>query len=156
MANKLLLPIYERIFNKSFSYGNFEDRLQMQKMVYLLQEEGVNIGHYGFDWYKHGPYSQVLLDDMYMEDRTITNFVNYTSDVEKRIDCLKSIFGDENNYGMKNWTECLASIHFLRKKIMGSNATKEDVLQELKNRKPHLDNDDLNNKAYEYIEGMFE
>ena len=62
MANKFLLPVYKKVFGESFSYGRFEDRLKMQKMVYLLQEEGVNIGHYGFEWYKHGPYSQVLLD----------------------------------------------------------------------------------------------
>ena len=56
MANKFLLPVYKKVFGESFSYGRFEDRLKMQKMVYLLQEEGVNIGLYVFDWYKYGPY----------------------------------------------------------------------------------------------------
>ena len=118
MANKFLLPVYKKVFGQSFSYSSFDDRLKMQKMVYLLQEEGVNIGHYGFDWYKHGPYSQVLLDDMYKEDGNACIKLNYTSDAESRIERLKDIFNDseaQEIYGMKNWTECLASIHFFKK-----------------------------------------
>lgn len=154
MANKFLKPVYQKVFDQPFSYGIFEDRLMMQKMVYLLQEEGVNIGHYGFEWYKHGPYSQALLDDMYAEDRTESVALNYTADAEERVNKLKMMFNDEEakqGYGMKNWTECLASIHFLRKKELGSNTSEERVLQVLKGRKPHLDNDSLNKKAYKAI-----
>jgi uncharacterized protein YwgA len=159
MANKFLLPVYKKVFDQPFSYGNFDDRLKMQKLVYLLQEEGVNIGHYGFDWYKHGPYSQVLLDDMYIVDGTTSITLNYSPDTENRIVELKNIFHDEEakvNYGMKNWTECLASIHFLKKKIMGSNASEDDIIRELKNRKPHLNNNNLNKKAYRLIENLYE
>ena len=64
------------------------------------------------------------------------------------------MFHDEDakqGYGIKNWTECLASIHFLRKKELGSNVSEEEVLEVLKARKPHLDNDSLNKKAYTAI-----
>lgn len=155
MANKFLLPVYKKVFGEPFSYGSFDDRLKMQKMVYLLQEEGVSIGHYGFDWYKHGPYSQVLLDDMYMENGTVCQELNYTPEAERRIERLKDIFNDteaKEKYGMKNWTECLASIHFLRMKEMGSNASEEDVLRVLTQRKPHLGDDALNRKAYHLVE----
>lgn len=157
MANKFLLPVYKKVFDQPFSYGNFEDRLKMQKMVYLLQEEGVDIGHYGFDWYKHGPYSQVLLDDMYMENGSACIQLNYTPEAEKRIENLKKIFNDseaQEKYGMKNWTECLASIHFLKNKEMGSSTSEEEVLQVLTKRKPHLNNDALNKKAYHLIEDL--
>lgn len=157
MANKFLLPVYKKVFDQSFSYGSFEDRLKMQKMVYLLQEEGVNIGHYGFDWYKHGPYSQVLLDDMHMESGSDCIQLNYTPETEKRIENLKKIFNDseaQTRYGMKNWTECLASIHFLKNKEMGSDATEEDVLHVLTKRKPHLNDDALNRKAYRLIDNL--
>ncbi len=158
MANKFLLPIYEKVFEQSFSYGNFDDRLKMQKMVYLLQEEGVNIGHYGFDWYKHGPYSQVLLDDMYIESGTIAINLNYTKDADERIERLKDIFHNQEAislYGMKSWTECLASIHFIRFKEMGSEVSEDMVLDVLKNRKPHLDKEQLNRKAYQLIDALF-
>lgn len=157
MANKFLLPVYKKVFDEPFSYGSFDDRLKMQKMVYLLQEEGVNIGHYGFDWYKHGPYSQVLLDDMYMENGSACIELNYTQEAEQRIKRLKEIFSEEDakeKYGMKNWTECLASIHFLRMKEMGSNASEDEVLQVLMDRKPHLNDAALNRRAYHLIEKL--
>lgn len=157
MANKFLLPVYKKVFGQSFSYSRFDDRLQMQKMVYLLQEEGVNIGHYGFDWYKHGPYSQVLLDDMYVEDGNECIKLNYTLHAETCIERLKDIFNDneaQKIYGMKNWTECLASIHFLKNKEMGSNAKENDIILELTKRKPHLNNDILNRKAYMLINNL--
>lgn len=155
MANKFLKPIFQKVFDRPFSYRTFEDRLMMQKMVYLLQEAGVNIGHYGFDWYKHGPYSQALLDDMYMEDKMESIELNYTVEAEERIKKLKEIFDDTDAgqaYGIKNWTECLASIHFLRKKELGSDVSEEVVLQTLRYRKPHLNNDSLNRKAYKAID----
>ena len=155
MANKFIKPIFQKVFDRPFSYRTFEDRLMMQKMVYLLQEAGVNIGHYGFDWYKHGPYSQALLDDMYMEDKVESIEVNYTAEAQECIDKLKVMFHDKDaelEYGIKNWTECLASIHFLRKKELGSNVSEEAVLQILRDRKPHLDNDSLNRKAYKAID----
>lgn len=157
MANKFLLPVYEKVFGQHFSYGSFEDRLKMQKMVYLLQEQGLDIGHYGFDWYKHGPYSQVLLDDMYMENGREYIQLNYTPEAEKKIGHLKEIFNDSDaqaKYGMKNWTECLASIHFLRNKAMASNASEEEILHVLTKRKPHLNDDNLNRKAYQLIEKL--
>lgn len=157
MANKFLLPVYKKVFDEDFSYSSFDKRLKMQKMVYLLQEEGVNIGHYGFDWYKHGPYSQVLLDDMYMENERECVQLSYTPEAEKRIECLKKIFDDieaQEQYGIKNWTECLASIHFLVNKELGSNTSEKEVLCELVKRKPHLNNYNLNSKAYHLLDKL--
>ena len=68
MANRSLLPVYKMLYGRNFHYVNFDQRLEMQKAVYLLQDMGVPIGDYGFRWYQHGPYSQNLQDDMYYED----------------------------------------------------------------------------------------
>lgn len=47
----------------------FEKRLKMQKMVYLLEILGEDVG-YGFNWYKRGPYSPDLTRDAYeLQDR---------------------------------------------------------------------------------------
>ncbi len=43
---------------------SFGERLKLQKVVYLLQAFGVQLG-YGFGWYKYGPYSQDLVSDAY-------------------------------------------------------------------------------------------
>lgn len=41
-----------------------EDRLKLQKAIYLLQAHGLQLG-YGFSWYRYGPYSQDLVYDAY-------------------------------------------------------------------------------------------
>ncbi len=43
---------------------SMEDRLRLQKTVYLLQTLGLHLG-YGFSWYRYGPYSQELVYDAY-------------------------------------------------------------------------------------------
>ena len=48
MANRSLLPVYKMLYGRNFYYGNFDQRLEMQKAVYLLQDMGVPIGDYGF------------------------------------------------------------------------------------------------------------
>ena len=50
-----------RILNKltSVSLDNFEDRLKLQKLVYLARKMGYNLG-YSFSWYARGPYSPSL------------------------------------------------------------------------------------------------
>jgi len=41
-----------------------EERLKLQKIIYLLQAYGLKLG-YGFSWYRYGPYSQDLVYDAY-------------------------------------------------------------------------------------------
>ena len=43
----------------SFSMDKFNDRLKLQKMIYLLQSSGVYLG-YDFRYYIHGPYCEKL------------------------------------------------------------------------------------------------
>ena len=87
MANRYLLPVYKILYGHNFSYSDFDQRMEMQKAVYLLQDMGVPIGDYGFRWYLHGPYSQSLQDDMHYESgRAIT-----TLTLSK--DTLKALLG---------------------------------------------------------------
>ena len=46
----------------SFQVETFEDRLIMQKAIYLAQAAGVNLGYF-YHWYLHGPYSPSLTRD---------------------------------------------------------------------------------------------
>jgi len=47
-----------------FQINTFEDRLILQKAVYIAQSAGVNLGYY-YQWYLHGPYSPSLTRDEY-------------------------------------------------------------------------------------------
>lgn len=48
----------------SFSIDSFDNRLILQKAIYLAQAAGVNLGYY-YHWYLYGPYSPSLTRDAY-------------------------------------------------------------------------------------------
>lgn len=60
--SKSVLSMISRRFGLKRS--TIEDRMQLQKIVYLLQASEIRLG-YGFGWNKYGPYSQDLADDAY-------------------------------------------------------------------------------------------
>lgn len=60
------IPGYE------FSMDTFNDRLRLQKVIYLLQAFGVYRG-YDFSWYLRGPYSSQLTHDGFSLRETYEN-----------------------------------------------------------------------------------
>jgi uncharacterized protein YwgA len=60
--SKSVLSMITRRFNLKRS--TIEERMQLQKIVYLIQAGGIHLG-YGFGWNKYGPYSQDLANDAY-------------------------------------------------------------------------------------------
>jgi uncharacterized protein YwgA len=48
--------------------GTFENRIKLQKLVYILKSLGVDFG-YDFTWYIYGPYSSDLTHDGYLFTR---------------------------------------------------------------------------------------
>lgn len=157
MANRSLLPVYKKLYGKDFSYGSFEQRLEMQKAVYLLQNMGVPVGDYGFRWYQHGPYSQNLQDDMYYENGRSYADLQLSKEYESRIDQLRSVIFDthKGEYSTSHWVECLASLHYLRENLMTFSATEAEIVSELEKRKPHLSNHTTNLAAYHLVEELF-
>jgi hypothetical protein len=56
--------LYKLATELGLTRNTMEDRLRLQKTVYLLQSCGLHLG-YGFSWYRYGPYSQDLVYDAY-------------------------------------------------------------------------------------------
>ena len=102
-----------------FTMDNFDDRLRLQKFIYLLQAHDVYLG-YDYTWYLRGPYCTTLatagfaLDDIYdriQGDTKKTRFVSQT--IQKRFDKFtRFIRGKERN---TRFLEAAASLHFLLK-----------------------------------------
>lgn len=157
MANRYLLPLYKALYDKDFSYSDFNQRMEMQKAVYLLQDLGVPVGDYGFRWYLHGPYSQKLQDDMYYEDgRPVAQFSlsdEYAGTIRKLHEIIHS--DRRGKYSTSHWVECLASLRYLRKNVLSFNTTKDDVLAQLEQRKTHLNNRAVNAEAYDMLQDLF-
>lgn len=60
----------ERELSWTFDVETFDDRLRMQKLVYLAGEFGLDHG-YSYDMYLYGPYSPELANDYYEDEFTI-------------------------------------------------------------------------------------
>lgn len=95
---------------------SFDERVKLQKTVYLLQEFGFDLG-YDFSWYVHGPYSVLLTRDGYALARSDfrPKSVRLTEDYEDKFRQFVSDFLGQKKNNTK-WLELLASMLFLRKR----------------------------------------
>lgn len=155
MAGYYLKPIYFMTYDQEFSYESFEKRMEMQKAVYLLQEMGVSVGDYDFMWYKHGPYSQNLQEDMYQANSKGRAEVQFSSDAVKCINKLHDLLNEKVEYTISQWAECLASLHYLKENVFSEGTNPNEIVAELECRKPHLNSEQLNLKALSEVEGLF-
>ncbi len=155
MFNKVLNQLYRLLYGEDFDYSVFDKRLRMQKGIYLLQELGVPVGEYRFSWYKHGPYSQSLLDDMHSVVQL--SDVQFTGDVEESIECLKEALDVPVGvtYSVTDWAECLGSLRYLKENYFSSTTDDEQIISELKKRKSHLSDNTANKVALEKINLLF-
>lgn len=55
---------------KQLSMDEFEDRLEVQKIPYLAQQYGLDLG-YTFSWYLKGPYSKQVTQDGFLIHNTL-------------------------------------------------------------------------------------
>lgn len=157
MAREFLKPIYRDVYGDEFNQACFESRMEMQKLVYVLQEAGVTIGDYDFLWYKHGPYSQELQNDIL----TIFNVPNvelrYSSDASLIINRVKEVFAEKTVYSRSCWVECIASLQYLKSSRLSLDSSDEVIVDYLMKVKTHLNNRELNIHALnrlKYIMGQ--
>ena len=157
MANKYLLPVFDEIYGEGFRYSDFNQRMEMQKAIYLLQNMGVPVGEYGFRWYLHGPYSQSLQDDMYYENGIKYKKIILSKEYAESVKKLRELVGSEKKgrYSVANWVECLASIHYLKHNVLSFSASDKDVVEELEKRKSHLNDHAANMNACQLVEESF-
>lgn len=155
MANYLLKPVFKSIFDRDFQPNVFEDRLEMQKTVYLLQNMGISVGDYKFMWYKHGPYSQTLQNDILNLQSVGDINIDFSVDAKREIRTLKNaVFKEGLEYNLSQWVECLGSLQYIKESLLPSSAEEGTVLNELKNRKPYLNNDNDNKIALQTLKEL--
>lgn len=157
MANRYLLPVYKDLYGHEFDVSLFEQRMEMQKAVYLLQCMGVPVGNYGFRWYRHGPYSQNLQDDMLYESKQnpveMTMFLEYAEKIAQLRDVIHA--EERGPYSISQWVECLASLHYLRVSLLNFNSSMSETVLELERRKEHLNDRHTNEAAYRLVKDLF-
>jgi uncharacterized protein YwgA len=112
-----------------FQVGTFEDRLIMQKSIYLAQTGGVNLGYF-YHWYLHGPYSPSLTRDEFAIAMAISADLDESKGWKldeassQRLKKLQRIFTEPKRDVLAKKLELLASVHFLidRKQVSGADA----------------------------------
>jgi uncharacterized protein YwgA len=112
----------------SFQVETFEDRLIMQKAIYLAQAAGVNLGYF-YHWYLHGPYSPSLTRDEFAIAMGISTDPDESRGWKlddassQRLKRLQGLFAGQKRRDLARKLELLASVHFLidRKQVSGVN-----------------------------------
>ena len=100
------------------SVETFDDRLILQKAVYLLQQAQVHLG-YRFRWYIRGPYSSSLTEDAFcmadLPDKGTSELTKWKLDDDSkvRIARLRDWFSSKKGPALAKHLELLASVLFL-------------------------------------------
>ena len=140
------IVLYKLADEFDLSRSTTEERLRLQKTIYLLQACGFKIG-YGFSWYKYGPYSQELVYDSYRAlsaerekyaDKTAD--LGFSEQTGSKIDHFKAMLGEALT-DLKQ-LELLASVDFVRRTWLSPEATPNEVATELRQHKTRFYNGD--------------
>ena len=143
----VLREVYNGVLDEQFDYADFNQRVKLQKVVYLLENMGVHVGNYSFTWNKYGPYSIALDDDAYRCSQKEGNrLVTFTDEAKSAFEQIKSIISERSVYEDFNWLECISSLHFL-KYVSHISPDDEIILKELVKRKKYLNNVEENRLA---------
>lgn len=119
-------------FNPATFESNFNERLILQKVIYLMQESNLSLG-YSYNWYLRGPYSPSLTKDAYelvgeFDSLPRVRFVE--SDAEDRFAKFMSFI--EPQIKDHVWLEKIASIHFLTRTYPSKSP--DEIFSEVKKK----------------------
>ncbi len=139
----IVLELVLKELDIGLNIDTLEDRIRLQKAVYITQEAGVPLGH-RFSWYVRGPYSPGLARDYYYlqlasEDELDPNHGrSLRQQVKETLEGLRPIMSASNEVPLEqpDWLELVSSIHYLHKTVGTSNP--EEARTKLHQLKPRL------------------
>jgi len=119
---------------------NFDERLRLQKIVYLLWAYGISL-EYGFNWYVRGPYSPKLASDGYALDDELYERgkgirFNDEVNVVESLNAFKELLGDKIKDPL--YLEILASLHYIKKVAFNGQDDFIGISKWLTGHKPYL------------------
>lgn len=122
-----------------FSVDKFQDRLRLQKTIYLLQAFGIYLG-YNFNWYIYGPYSPALTRDAFEvlpQIRMHAPMQLGDAEAEERFKVFMHFLGDKKND--PQWLELVGSLHMLR--FMYGEKNRQVIFERMRKKQPYLSED---------------
>ncbi len=134
--------------NLPFKIDGFQDRLIMQKSVYLAQAAGVNLGYY-YHWYLYGPYSSSLTRDEYAIATDVSVGLDESEGWKlddrssQRLEGIRGIFTEPERDKLAKKLELLASVHFLIERKQVSKVDTNRITTTLKLFKKDFSEEDV-------------
>lgn len=124
-----------------FTLESINDRILLQKKVYLAQDIGLPLG-YGYSWYIHGPYStdltavayQIIPEgDTAIESHSLKE--PYASMIT-RVNGLENVIDERGlSISVVQWYELIASIAYWYKR---GYATEDKIVEKIYETKPQF------------------
>lgn len=119
--DKKLVAIFllMRELRQNWSIDGFQDRLFMQKAIYLTQVLAIDL-RFRFGWYLRGPYSKDLTDCLYELDadeklRATIAALTLRDEFATKMQHLKDLVkNNPTNLDEARWLELVSSIHYLK------------------------------------------
>ncbi|MFM0561414.1 hypothetical protein [Paraburkholderia sediminicola] len=141
-TKQLVLKLSLEAADQSLAVDSLDDRMRLQKAVYLLQAAGANLG-YRYSWYIRGPYSTALTQDYFavaeaMGSETLDDTRSLKEEVAQKIRTAAKVLvkpAAARHISTPLWYELLASLHYLSTTEHHAGAA---LKRELTKRKPHL------------------
>lgn len=150
--SKVVASVYEGILGEPFDAAQFNDKLKMQKIVYLMRELGANCGDYRFVWHTYGPYSQSLQTELNRMGSDAGGLgPAFTDRAKTAVNKLKEILKKpQGTYSEFKWIEALGSTHYL-KRYVHPTYDRSEIVEQLMRRKPYLSDRAANEMAWDKL-----
>ena len=154
--------ILRRFKEFGFSMDTFNDRLRLQKFVYLLQAHGIYLG-YDFSWYLRGPYctsltaAGLMLEGFYemLPESGADKSEGFANGVirSRFNEFRRLVRGRETDV---NFLEAAASMHFLLKtgKANGHKEAADTVFEKMRKGYEYNETPERDRVDREYVEDV--
>jgi uncharacterized protein YwgA len=128
-----------KLFGKSADMSSYDNRLILQKIIYILKCKGVRLDYF-FGWYIRGPYSCSLAADGYfLSNEPLTHSPRIAEEEVKTVKEVKEALGEDIKDGKK--MEIIASLLFLKNECRFLDDA--SLVERLKGRKPWLEENEI-------------
>ena len=127
--------------------SDFDGRLRLQKLAYLIQEIGGGGGPFVYQWYVRGPYSPALTEELLSTSAVPDTAL---SDGEMNLaQQVRSLVGGKVDDPLE--AELYASLWYLTPTRRLSEPDRESIRESMRRAKPHFTGDQVR-KALDTIE----
>lgn len=141
-----LRDIYKEIFQEEFNYEILNDRIKLQKAIYLLENMGISVGDYSFSLNQYGPYSLEL--DVDAQRYNVSGAVDFSDVAKRAFGIIRNFIAQREFYEEVQWLECVTTMHYLKFMRRMKNP---QIIKKLADIKPYLDNATANEAALNIV-----